>query len=424
MHLPKEKIRKIAGNGILVLAFVIPSGLYALDLVVLAVIGVCRILLKDFKLRASLKEPRIFLPILFYCYIFLGFFFTHNKEEALSSWSEKLPWLLYPLIIGGAAVQDRKLLANALRVFVISICLSMLLAFAYAAVDVLTSHNVTIQLGESIYNKFSWYGLTRVFDNWHPTQVSIFCNLAIAILLHYGIQGEKWFFRKYSYLIAALIFLSLCVFALYSLTEIIVWGCLLLFFTYRWARHKHISLAVILGSGVVAIILLTGILYANPMAMDKIKKLRTTAWHATDRQDERNVLTMRMAKWETHADIFQKHFLWGTTVGDIRDIRKQVYTAKGYTDLATYNYNAHNEYLEVMATYGIVGALLFLSVLWTMGARWRTDALISPFLLILLIAFTTECILERQQGLNFFLFFYSLLTLPGGVGNRLRLLRD
>jgi len=35
-----------------------------------------------------------------------------------------------------------------------------------------------------------------------------------------------------------------------------------------------------------------------------------------------------------HLDIFSEHPLFGTTVGDIRDVRKKAYTAKGYNDLA------------------------------------------------------------------------------------------
>ena len=426
MRLSKDKLKRTADISVLVLAFVIPSGFYALDLAVLALIGICRILQGDLRLHGHLlKQPRIFLPIAFYLYIFAGFFFSHNKGEALSSWSEKLPYLLYPLIIGTVFGKDRDLVNRALRIFVISVCLSMAEALVYAGIDTLSTHTATIQLGESIYNKFTWYGLTRIFDNWHPTNVSVFCNLAIAILLHYALNGEKWFFRKYSYLVTAFLFLSACVFLLYSITEIIVYGCVLVHFGYRWMRRRRLPLAVNLGIGCGLVALLALVFYINPLAMDKIKKLREKGWHATDNQDERNVLTIRLAKWETHLVVFREHYLFGTTVGDIRDVRKKAYTAKGYNDLAAYNYNAHNEYIEVLATYGIIGSVLFLGILWTAGSLAGSNSLLTPFLIIMLIAFTTECILERQQGLNFFLFFYSLLTLPGvsGGGSHLRVLR-
>jgi hypothetical protein len=426
MRLPKDKLKKVADTSVLILAFVIPSGFYFLDLAVLAVIGICRLLHGNLSERApQLKEPRIFIPICFYLYICAGVFFSHNTSEALSSLSEKLPYLLYPLIIGTAPGKDRELLTRALRIFVISVCISMAEALLFAGADTLITHTATIQLGESIYNKFSWYGLTRVFDNWHPTCVSVFCNLAIAILLHYAINGQRSFFRKYSYLLSALVFLSICVFLLYSLTEIIVYGCLLVYFGYRWILRRRLPLSVNLAAGLGLVVLLAGILYANPMAMDKIKKLREKGWHASDNQDERNVLTIRLAKWETHLDIFREHPLFGTTVGDIRDVRKKAYIAKGFKDLAAYNYNAHNEYIEVLATYGLVGGLLFVAILWTAGSLAGSNPLLIPFLIIILIAFMTESILERQQGVNFFLFFYSLLTLsgPSGDGTHLRVLR-
>jgi len=77
----------------------------------------------------------------------------------------------------------------------------------------------------------------------------VFCNLSIAILLHYALNGEKWFFRKYSYLVTAFSFLSVCVFLLYSITEIIVYGCVLVHFGYRWMRRRRLPLAVNLGIG-------------------------------------------------------------------------------------------------------------------------------------------------------------------------------
>jgi len=95
MRLPKDKLKRTADISVLVLAFVIPP-----DFTRLTWLSWRHRHLPDpagiFVLHGHLlKQPRIFLPIAFYLYIFAGFFFSHNKGEALSSWSEKLPYLLY-----------------------------------------------------------------------------------------------------------------------------------------------------------------------------------------------------------------------------------------------------------------------------------------------------------------------------------------
>lgn len=399
----KDQSKKIADLGIIALAFIIPSCFYSLDLAALALIGVGRIMQGGLRLRGPfLKEPRIFLPIAFYLYICLGCLFSHNVGEALSTLSEKLPFLLYPLIIGCTAGISERLMHSAVRAFVLSLVICLGVALLYAGGDMLITHVYTVQLGEAIYNKWSWYGLTRIFNDWHPTYVSAFCNLAIAVLLSRPM-------RVYS--LAGLLFLSTCVFLLNSITGIVTWCCLLLFFGYKWLRRRQLPLAVKLGAGLVLAALLTAFLYTNPLALEKIDKLRAKGWTATDKQDERTVLTIRMAKWTTYLDIFRQHAVFGATAGDIRDLRKATYREKGYTDLAIYNYNAHNQYIEMLTVYGIAGFGLFLAMLWAALPGRQTNPLLPPFLLIALIAFTTESILERQQGLNFFMFFYSLLTL-------------
>ena len=118
-----------------------------------------------------------------------------------------------------------------------------------------------------------------------------------------------------------------------------------------------------------------------------------------------------MAKWTTYLDVFRSHVLFGTTAGDIKDVRKKAYEAKGYTDLALYNYNAHDQYIEILTVYGIAGFALFLTMFPAAFRAPGTDPLVLPFIGIALIAFISESFLERQQGLNFFMFFYVLLTL-------------
>ncbi|HVW58954.1 MAG TPA: O-antigen ligase family protein [Puia sp.] len=424
LSISKDKLKTTADLGILAMAFIIPSGFYALDLAVLALIGICRILQGSIRLD-RLRRPVVFLPIAFYLYIFSGFFFSQHKGDALSAWSEKLPYLLYPLFIGCAAGVEKALISRALRLFVISVCISMALAFLYAGIDTWVAHTATIQMGESIYNKFSWYGLTRVFPDWHPTCVSLFCNMAIAILLYHALQGDRRLFRKHGYLAATIIFLSICVCLLYSVTGIVTYACLLVFFLFRWMHAQRLSFTVRIGTCLAVAALLAGLLYANPMAMDKVRQLREKGWTATDKQDERNVLTIRLAKWITHLDIFQHHPLFGTTAGDIRDMRKETYRQKGYTDLAAYNYNAHDQYIEVLATYGIAGAILFFAMLGAACALAFRNTLLTAFMISSLLIMMTESLLERQQGLNFFLFFYSLLTLSGVPGGEspLRVLR-
>ena len=413
MHSIKDQTKKIGELGIIALAFVIPA-FYPLDLPVLAIIGICLIIQGGGKWwKPFIRSPRIFLPIAFYLYMFAGFFFSHNFGEGMSSVSEKLAFLLYPLFIGCRPGLDKGLLHKARRAFILSLCIFLGAALLYAIGDMLITHNDMVRLGEGDYKKWSSFGLTRLFNDWHPTYVSDSCNLAIAFLLSRLIlekdQPLSRILRRWSF--AAFLFLSVCIFLLYSVTGIVIYCCLLLYFGFTWLRQWRLPFIANLGIGLLLAGLLAGFLYANPLGWEKIDKLKAKEWKATDNYTERNVLTMRMAKWDTYLGIFRQHPIFGTTTGDIKDIRHAAYTKNGYADLALHNYNAHDQYVEILTVYGIAGFILFIAMLWTAFRSRQDNPLILPFLIISLIAFTTESILERQQGLHFFMFFYSFLTL-------------
>ena len=95
-------LKKIADLAILGLAVSIPSGFYFLTLPFLVVLALCRTAMKDERWKTGdFKTPVFILPAAFYLYVVIQFFFSHNKGEALSTLSSQLPFLLYPLILGG-----------------------------------------------------------------------------------------------------------------------------------------------------------------------------------------------------------------------------------------------------------------------------------------------------------------------------------
>jgi O-antigen ligase len=271
-----------------------------------------------------------------------------------------------------------------------------------------------VRVLDSYYHKLSSFGLTSVYHNWHPTYAAVFVNLGVVILLHlYFSSKQPLSFLQQTGTLAALLFLSTCIFLFDSLIGIGTYFVLLLLlikrgkeFNFLNTPYKRLIAVFILVAGVL-------VLYINPMGNDKIASLKAKALTITDSQAERNLLTIRLAKWSVYYDIFTTKSLLGTTLGDIGDVRKEKYLEKGFNDLALHNYNAHNQYLEILATLGILGFAVFLMLLFYPLVKKEADALYVPFLIICLITFCTESLLLRQQGILFFMFFYSVYTHPG-----------
>jgi O-antigen ligase len=402
-------MERIYRYSILFIAFILPSPFYGFTLAVLAGVFICWLYNRDFKnILTEAKQPQVLLPLALYFLIAAGVFYAEHTGKALSGLSTQISYALFPIIIGTSSIVNKKLLDRAKLVFTISTCFFIFIAIGFAIFDTFRTGEQTVLVGESLYSTYKSFGLTRVFENWHPTYVSMFANLSIAFLIQQCINH----YTKRNLIITVILvcFLFICQVLLNSLIAFIALFFILVYYVFSLSKYLNISNKLKQSALLIIFLGAFCFFYYNPFKIEKISSLKNREFKVTDNQSERNLLTMRMAKWSTHVDIFKKNLLAGATYGDINFERKETYEAKGYNDLAQYNYNAHNQYLEIFATYGIIGGLLFLSMLFTPLLHNRKYSVLIPFLLITTITFLTESILVRQQGILFFMFFYALYT--------------
>ena len=75
------------------------------------------------------------------------------------------------------------------------------------------------------------------------------------------------------------------------------------------------------------------------------------------------------------------------------------------------NLNAHNQYLEVFLGTGLIGLLIFISILTYMIYlfKLKRNLLFGLYISIILIFFLFESILNRIAGVTFFSLFTFLL---------------
>lgn len=402
-------MERIYRYSILLIAFILPSAFYGFTIALLAVVFICWLYARDYKnIPKIIIQPQVLLPIAYYLFIASGVLYAEHPGKSLSGLSTQISFILFPLIIGSSSIISKELIKETGRMFTFSTCLFILIAICYALFDSIRTGEQTKMVGESLYSKFRSFGLTSAFPNWHPTYVAMFANLSIAFHLQQCMETHNR--RHFIITIYIVLFLIVSLFLLNSLIGIASLILLVLYFICKASNLLRVNNKIKVG---VLFAICTGILslfYFNPLQIEKIDSLKNRELKITDNQNERNLLTMRMAKWETHAAIFKDNWLGGATYGDINFIRKETYEAKGYYDLAHYNYNAHNQYMEVLATYGIIGGLIFFGLLLIPLFRISKQTLLIPFLLIVSVTFLTESTLVRQQGILFFIFFYALYS--------------
>jgi hypothetical protein len=404
---------KIYRYCLLGVAIVLPSPLYGGVLFFLAIAAVCWIIQKNYRqLPGSLYKKQVLLPTLLYLYIVAGFFFSENFRVALSTLSTMLPFILFPVFIGTSPLINRELLRKISISFLISITVTLLFAVVYNIINIAVTGITSVMLFDGYYHKLHSFGLTNVYYNWHPTYGAAFANLGIAILFHLYFTSKNSHTRKQKILmLCTALFLSISIFLLDSLVGIGVYFILLLLLLTKQQKHqRYFNTAFKKILAICVLIAGIAILYINPFKNAKIDSLKNKAIVITDIQSERNLFTIRLAKWSVYYDIFTSRPVWGTTLGDIADIRKEKYIERKFNDLALHNYNAHNQYMEILAALGAVGLSVFLMLLFFPLSRSGVDAFYFPFFIICLVTFCTESVLHRQQGILFFMFFYSLYT--------------
>src|SRR5690606_1299056 len=110
---------------------------------------------------------------------------------------------------------------------------------------------------------------------------------------------------------------------------------------------------------------------------------------------------------------FKEKPIFGHGLGDVTKAALSCYLNKGYTEPYQDQYNFHNEFLEITASAGIIGLLVFLMLLGTLlwkGLR-EQNIIGVAFIFLFMIACQPESLLDRNKGILFFAFFSTLLFL-------------
>ncbi|RYE11697.1 MAG: O-antigen ligase domain-containing protein, partial [Sphingobacteriales bacterium] len=343
------------------LASLIPSGIYHPGL---ALVVACAALLLFVsgpkKSMVYIKDKRFLIPASIWVLVVVSAIFSNNKSEALSSLSVYLPFLLVPFSVFATESFTRQQVETVLTAFISGLCLSLLYCDVYSLVSIiLTGETTVIENGVYSYHKFSSSGLTAAFKGWHPTYVACFAVWAIIFIYPYVASGSRMFFFNQKILWLILAFLLIHIVLLNSIAAIAAGLVVTGIAGVNRLRSSSISSATIAFSVLITICLLISFVWINPLHNVKIATVKARGFVVTDKEGERNFLTIRLAKWRTHVDLFSAYPLFGVTPGDIKDERKIAYQQHGFNNLAEINYNAHNQYLEVLTRLGILGFIMF-----------------------------------------------------------------
>ncbi len=373
------------------------------------VAGLFWFLAVDFKAKAQRISSNTLASLSFLTYLFvvIGAIYSPESNQAGKEVFSKLPLLAWPLTLGAIPSLKRPRFELILKAFVLSTALALLLSFGYALYRYTQTSNTAL----FYFNEL--LALLRVPAHY----MGMYITFAYALVLQRWAIGRPLFKAP---------MVNGAILLLFAFSLIFIWvrmQYLLFFFvnaiialSYLKARFglKKASLYFSLYSIAFALLLIL-IPRSRSRLVDTYYELRSF-----DRMIDNKQTNPRKFLWTEGSDLIAENFWWGLGTGAentalnerLEKVDALFWDGKTTYQLYEMGFNYHNSYLQVFAANGFFAFLTFLALLFFPFFKlkrhpYRHEARL--FLLICIVSFLTESMLERQAGVLFFSFFYALL---------------
>jgi len=332
-------------------------------------------------LKQNLK-PFLLVSLLFMISI-IGLIYSGDLSTAIVELQHKILLFIIPLIIFSTPINN-EFPVIALKYFTYSVIITSLMAVFKV-----------FYLKNNYYGNFSYYGKFAVLTEKHTTYFALFIILAILYLLY-----DFLVLKSHHYFITFIAALFL-IFVLYMVSNRISLIALIIslaYLTYFYASSKQKYLLIISLSA------LTFLLFNSPHFQKRFNQ-GIQQEGVVNKKNDRVRIWSSVLKTIKHNPI-----LIGKGTGGDRTLLYEYYKQDGLKSAYNEQYNAHNQFLETVLDFGIIGLLLFLMSIFFIWDIFRKnqDSLAISILIILIIFMMTESILERQSGLIIFSVFLSL----------------
>jgi len=399
----------------------------------------------------KLKQNKFaLLLIFFYVFYAISFFWSDNISIALTDLLLKIPILLFPLILASSQPLNKHQINKILLVF----CISSLFVNFYALGNACLNYLETADIRKFVY----WH----LSINMHSAYQAMFTCFSIVLIIYLNLKDKfvnNW--AMYCYVFFQMILILL----LSSRMQILIMVVLIPFyFIVKYYKTKKLYLGIIY---TVAIFSFAYLLIAQSSPLNY--RYTKTVKYVNDIGGDNNNSDPRQFIWAEGLKVIKENWLFGVGSGDAKakliekfsaqilekpflnriidstsvafkgnkklmatiyetskknriSLAEQIIiSANKKLEAKNYRYNRfiqrafnyHNQYLQSFAAIGLFGVILLLILLVIPGVQFliKKKYLEVVFLFIVGSCFLTESMFERQAGVAFISFFYTLLII-------------
>lgn len=243
----------------------------------------------------------------------------------------------------------------------------------------------------------------------HPTYYAI--NLVIGIIIIF--ESNNLFNKKFIRLFLFLFF-SIGIILTDSKAGILCYILILIIITIRYILNLKFKLKMIVFV-LVAFLSLISYKYLSKSRITEIfDTLQTTTLYNNNNNNYSGVYNStetRIIIWKLTIVVINNNLIFGTGTGDIKDELNNQYENTNFIYGSELHYNCHNQFLQIIATFGIFfGFPLILILLKILQDTIKNkNILFSIILLIFIINFLFESFLETKAGVETFVLFCIII---------------
>jgi len=406
----KEDMKAISNQsrnselGFIILFFItgfsIPFS-YAFNSICFGVLFLCSFVKFKKETYISLFNKKHLVPLLFIVFFIIqvvGMLYAYNFSRAFSNVTKNIVLLILPItFINLSESIDIQKIKSSLYGLIVGI--TVIIASSY--LNILK----TILSGEHGLGSLVTYFVRKEFVKEaiieiHPPYLALLVIFAIV-----PIWKQKFPKNKKSRYLLLFCFL----FALYSISSFMSFIILAILFVFYFVslfkkqKRKHILII----SSIIAfcVVLLNNINYEESIKDFRGGSLfKRIEWSFLKGKLD----TSRPENWRSVLSVSKNNILIGIgSDGGMHELQKyRNERSESYIN----KHNAHNQYLEVLLRFGIIGltVYLFLIYLLIITALKSKDKTFGWFLIVFIVSCLVESYLQRQIGLTFFV-FYALM---------------
>lgn len=349
------------------------------------------------------RQVYIFQAIFFLA--LLGYAYSYKKSSANFLIERQLSILLLPLFLPLAISSN----AHRTNLLLGALAYSTAIAICYLFAKMVWT--ITFELKLPLFKTmlsgaFFNHQFSRPL-NIHAGYLALYVSLSVLYFVHYCTNKEN---ERYRYLALLPIMMLLAGLFFLAARNTIIATLFILIFVFPFFKIKkklrYISICLLSLTAIVFVVnsvpylrerffteLITDI---NPM-----KKGGYVNFNSAE---------PRVERWQGAWELIKRSPVIGYGTGDEILMLKTEYIKRGLFISYLEEFNAHNQYLSYLIKNGIVGLMIFLAAfaMYMYYAIKRKDFLYTSFLLLLLIGFYTENILDANKGIFFFAFFNTV----------------